>query len=607
VNAGQPNEHPANEAPTPTALFQAGAQHMQAGRPLDAQLCCRQALAIAPTHIDSLHLMGLIALQARQFDHAIEWIARANQQDANADYLFSLGTALTQQGLLQEACKAFDRAVQLKPGDVEAWASRAGLAAKLEQPAEALRCYQRLGELDPRDADAAFQCGYLLLTFDRPAEALICLDRCDALMPDHARVLEQRAIALHHLRRFEESIDVNRRAHALKPDNADICNNLGASLQYLRQDEEALAWFDKALALRPHFIKALINRASSLGQMRRIVEAIAVYRQIQAIDPGNTEAESYLSLLYRLIGDFEASWAGQKARWNEQARRGDQPQFHQSALQGPDGIVGKTIIVYADEGLGDTIQFARYIPMLAARGAEVVLVAQPPLLPLLSGLPGVRQCLPQPATALPRFDWHCPIGNLPIAFGTRLDTIPAAEAYLPAPPTERVQCWEQRLTEHLGSRSKLRVGLTWSGNPRHSNDHNRSISLRLLQPLLGCDADFISLQKEPRAGDRAELASSRILDLTAHLTDFTETLALVDCLDLVISVDTSIVHLAAAAGRPTWILLPYMPDYRWLLDRDDNPWYPTARLFRQGATRAWEDVVENVRRALDEKIAARSA
>jgi len=605
VNAGQPNEHPANDAPTPAALYEAGAQHMQAGRPLDAQLCCRQALATDPNHTDSLHLMGLIALQARQYDHAIAWIARANRQDVNADYLFSLGTALAQQGLLQEACKAFDRAIELKPSDAEAWASRAGLAAKLEQRADALRCYQRLLELDPRNAEAAFRCGHLLLTFDRPAEALACLDRCNELLPDKAMVLEQRAIALHHLRRLDCSINDNVRAHALNPANADICNNIGASLQYLGRDDEALAWFDKALGLRPHFIKALINKASSLAQMRRIDEAIAVYRQVQAIDPGNTEAESYLSLLHRLTGDFEAGWAGQKARWREQMHPGEHAEFHQLLWHGQDGIAGKTILVYADEGFGDTIQFARYIPMLAARGADIVLVAQEPLRPLLSGLAGVRQCLPKPAPSLPLFDWHCPIGNLPMAFGTRLDSIPAAESYLPPPPADRVQRWEQRLTGHFGPRGKLRVGLTWSGNPQHTNDHNRSMPLRLLQPLLTLDADFVSLQKDAKPEDKPLLDTNHVLDPTAQLTDFSETLALVNCLDLVISVDTSVVHLAAAGGRPTWILLPHLPDYRWLLDRDNSPWYPTVRLFRQGSARAWEEVVESVRQALEERIASR--
>jgi tetratricopeptide (TPR) repeat protein len=602
VNAGQPNEPSANDTLTPSALHEAGAQHMQAGRALDAQLCCRQALAIDPHHTDSLHLMGLIALQARHYDHAIAWIARANQQDVTADYLFSLGTALTQQGLLQEACKAFDRAVELRPGDAEAWASRASLAATLNQPADVLRCCQRVFQLDPRHAESAFRCGQVLLMFNRPAEALVYLDRCNELLPDNAMVLEQRAIALHHLRRFDESISDNVRAHALDPTNADTCNNIGASLQYLRRDEEALAWFDKALALRPHFIKALVNKASSLAQMRRIEEAIAAYRQIQAIDPGNSEAESYLSLLHRLLGDFEAGWQGQKARWDEQMRRDDHPDFHRSIWQGQDGIAGKTILVYADEGFGDTIQFARYIPMLAARGAGIVLVAQPPLLPLLSGLPGVKQCLPKPAPALPPFDWHCPIGNLPMAFGTRLDTIPAAQSYLPPPPAARVRHWEQRLTEHFGARRKLRVGLSWSGNPQHSNDHNRSMPLHLLQPLLALDADFVSLQKDGKPADTALLETLRVLDPAADLTDFSETLALVGCLDLVISVDTSVAHLAAAAGRPTWILLPYLPDYRWLLDRDDSPWYPTARLFRQGARRKWEEVVDKVRQALEARI-----
>jgi tetratricopeptide (TPR) repeat protein len=596
VNADRPLGQPTDPAPAPSALYEAGLQHMQAGRPLDAQLCCRQALAIDPDHTDSLHLMGLIALQAGQYDHAIAWIAKANQQDVGADYLFSLGTALAQQGLPSEARKAFEQRLQLKPDDAETWASLASLAVKLEQPAEVLRCYQRVCEIDPRHAEAAFRCGQVLLGFNRAAEALSFLDRCNALLPDNAMVLEQRAIALHHLRRLDEAISDNRRAHALNPQNADICNNLGASLQFLNRDEEALTWFDKAIALRPNFIMARINKASSLGQMRRIDEAFATYRDIGAIDPGNTEAESYLSLLHRLTGDFEAGWAWQQKGWGD----------HQHFWRGEDGIAGKTVLVHADEGFGDTIHYARYIPMLAARGARIVVVAKETLHPLLAGLPGVAQCVPQPAPSLPPFDLHCPVGNLPVAFGTRLDTIPASPSYLPPPDEARVQRWEKMLAECIGGRRRLRVGLTWSGNPEHSNDHNRSSPLRLLQPLLGADVDYVSLQREVRPSDRAALDASNIVDLTSKLADFADTLALAHCLDLVITVDTSVAHLAAAAGRTTWILLPHLPDYRWLLDRDDSPWYPTARLFRQSARRDWTEVAENVRRALEEKIALAS-
>jgi tetratricopeptide (TPR) repeat protein len=566
VNAGQPTEHPTSAVLTPSAFFEAGAAHMQAGRYLEAQICCRNALAADPYHRDSLHLIGLLCLQARQYDHAIEWIARANQQDVKTDYLLSLGTALEQQGLYQEALRAFDQGVQIKPDDAELWASRGATLT-------------HLGRLD---------------------EALTCFDRCDELMPNHAVVLEQRGVTLHRLKRYEEALADHRHAHALNPANPNVCNNIGASLQYLRRDEEALAWFDKALALKPDFIMAMINRASSLAQMRRIDETIAVYQQVKAIDPANAEADSYLSLIHLLTGDFEAAWEGHTARWNGHLRPESYPDFHQHLWLGEEDVNGKTILVFADEGLGDTIQFARYMPMLAARGANVILLVEETLRPLLSSLPGLTQCLPKPAPSLPPFDLHCPIGTLPFAFGTRLETIPSAPSYLPPPPEARVQTWERRLSERAGASRKRRIGLVWSGNPRHTNDHNRSIPLRVLSPLLAADAAFFSLQKEARLEDQALLRESGIIDLSSDLTDFTETAALVSCLDLVISVDTSVAHLAAALGRRTWILLPYLPDFRWLLDRDDSPWYPTAHLFRQSERRDWAEVIEMVRRALDD-------
>jgi hypothetical protein len=278
------------------------------------------------------------------------------------------------------------------------------------------------------------------------------------------------------------------------------------------------------------------------------------------------------------------------------------PDFHQHLWLGQEEVQGKTILVFTDEGMGDTIQLVRYLPMLAARGAKVILLVEPALRSLLSDLSGVTQCLSKPAPSLPPFDLHCPIGTLPFAFGTRLDTIPSALSYLPRPSEARVETWDARLSRHEASGKKRRVGLVWSGNPRHTNDHNRSIPLRALSPLLDADVTFVSLQKEVRPEDEAPLRESGIIDLSSDLTDFAETAALVSCLDLVISVDTSVAHLAAALGRPTWILLPYLPDYRWLLDRDDSPRYPTARLFRQSERRDWAEVIDRVRGALDVQI-----
>jgi hypothetical protein len=251
--------------------------------------------------------------------------------------------------------------------------------------------------------------------------------------------------------------------------------------------------------------------------------------------------------------------------------------------------------------LGDAIQFARYVPMVAALGARVILGVEPPIQQLLGGIKGVADCVGRSSPLA--HDLHCPLGSLPLAFGTRLDTIPFAEGYFPAPAAARVKVWEDRLEDRLGPRKRFRVGLVWAGNPDHSNDHNRSMALRTLAPLLDCDVQFVSLQKGVRAEDKSLLGERPdIVDLTEQLTDFSETAALVCCLDLVISVDTSVVHLAGALGTPVWTMLPFHPDWRWLLNRDDSPWYRSMRLFRQPKRGDWASVVDDVRHELESVV-----
>jgi hypothetical protein len=405
------------------------------------------------------------------------------------------------------------------------------------------------------------------------------------------------------MNRLEEALLDSQRACALDPGDAGACNGVGDILARLPdRQEEALQWFNRALELQPDFIQALTNKALVLGQLHRSEEAIASYRRLRSLDPDNAEVDISLGQLHLLLGDFESGWAGHEARRKIPSFSAPYPKFSQPIWLGKEAIDGKTILVHVDEGFGDTIQFARYLPMLAARGARVILVVDGPAYPLLSGLAGVSQCFPFPAHALPPFDFHCPMSSLPVAFATRLDTIPSGISYLPAPAAGRVQAWESR----LGLHDRLRVGLVWSGNPSHRNDQNRSIPLRTLSRILDADAAFVSLQKEPRPDDEAFLLESTgIIDLTADLTDFTETAALLRCLDLVITVDTSVAHLAGALGCPTWILLPHHPDWRWLLGRDDSPWYPTIRLFRQPKPRDYDSVVDRVRAELTAMISQR--
>jgi tetratricopeptide (TPR) repeat protein len=584
------------------ALYDAARGHLRAARYLDAQLCCRQALALDDHHPDTLHLMGLACLHTRQFDHSVEFLSRAIRQEPKTLYLTTLGTALLQQGRGEEALKAFDKAVQLKPDDAELWSNLALALNELKRPAEAILSFQHALKRAPRHREAAKSVALLLYQAQRFEEALVYFNLCHELEPDDVQTLHLRAETLQRLRRFEEAIAANKQAHVLDPTNADACNGLGNALASLGHYQEALPWYDKAILLRKQVNYVDRNKAIALEQLGRFDEALAAYRRAMHADPNDAEAQWNFALLQMRTGNFEAGWAGREAaRWNIPLLVAGYPKLSKPVWRGAEPIDGKTILVCVDEGLGDTIQFVRYVPMLAQRGARVILVVQEALCSLLSDMAGVSLCLPRSGAVLPAYDFHCPLTSLPLAFQTRLDTIPAKTSYLPPPAAERVQAWEQR----LGSHDRLRIGLVWSGNPQHNNDRNRSIPLRMLAPILKVDATFVSLQKDARTEDRPALRErADIVDLTTHLSDFAETAALVCCLDLVISVDTSVAHLSGALGRPTWMLLPYVPDYRWLLGREDSPWYPAVRLFRQDERRDYAHVVDRVHSELKARIAA---
>ncbi len=455
-------------------------------------------------------------------------------------------------------------------------------------------------EAAKQSLEAAKQ-GKLLFDLGRYAEALECFNAFDRLNPNIAALYQTRGLCLQRLGRFEEAQADFERSIALNPGEAETHKNLGTLHSRLGRMEQAFASIDRALELRPNFSAALNEKARALWSLRLLDEAFAALHKSLAVDPGNADTIWNLALLQMLTGDFERGWLGREARWRAPSLGLVDRGFSQPLWLGDQPIEGKTILLHADEGLGDSIQFARYVPMVAALGAQVILEVQPPIQQLLAGVSGVSTCVGRSSSTSLAFDLHCPLGSLPLAFGTRPDTIPFAEAYLPAPPAARVKAWEDR----LGPRNRFRVGLVWSGNPDHNNDHNRSMALRTLAPLLDCDVQFVSLQKGVRDQDRAFLGERPdIVDLTEHLTDFSETAALVFCLDLVISVDTSVVHLAGALGAPVWTMLPFNPDWRWLLNRNDSPWYRSMRLFRQPERGDWASVVDCLRLELEGLVSA---
>jgi tetratricopeptide (TPR) repeat protein len=583
-------------------LYDAARNHMASARYLEAQLCCERALALDGQHADTLHLMGLLYLHLGQHDHAVAWLTRAIGAAPKTLYLTTLGTALLQQGRGEEAFATFDRAIALKPDDADLWYVRGRACQALQRLPDAILSFQHAIRLNPRHFEAASHAAQLLAQTDRPEEALPYFDLCDELQPNCFQTFHMRADMLQKLGRFEEALAARRRAHFLDPGNADGCVGLGNSLMALGRYEEALPWFDYAVARRNDLAYGFKSKAIALERLGRFEEAMMAYRQATLADPNEAESAWSLALLQLLAGDFAAGWAGREAaRWRIPTLAAGYPKLSKPLWRGEESVEGKTILLCPDEGLGDTIQFARYVPMLVARGARVILGVQDELFPLLSNLAGLTYCIPRSGGTVPAYDLHCPITSLPSIFETRLESIPAETPYLPSPAGDRIAAWEQR----LGARGRTRVGLVWSGNARHNNDRNRSIALRELAPILDVDATFISLQKDVRAEDLPALRErTDIVDLTAQLSDFAETAALVSCLDLVITVDTSVAHLAGALGCVTWILLPHAPDYRWLLHRDDSPWYPSVRLFRQDASRDYARVVDRLRHELKSWIDA---
>lgn len=590
------------QQPTAAGLFEAALRLLRAGQLAEAEISCRKALSIDADHADSLHLMGMLCQRSKQYDLAVEWFAQAIRSNPDvADYFFNLGAVLAHQGHICHAIKSYDRGLVLKPESAGEWHRLGELLMQQERRDEARLSFDRALKVDPRYVEAANSSALLHFHAGEYEAAIARFDQSFEIKPDPG-ALHLKGICQLHLKRFHEALIHIGRALAQVPDHPEVINNYGVVLHKLGRNEEAVIHFDRALALSPDLVEALNHRGSALAALHRFDEALASFDRAMTLKPDFADAHWNAALLRLLLGDFESGWRGRE--WGRKCRAVGfaERQFSRALWLGETPLAGKTVMLHSDEGLGDTIQFARYAPLLAARGARVILEVDSALHPLLSSIDGVT-CVPRGEAEVHDFDLHCPLSSAPLACGTRLETIPAVR-YMPAPPQALVDAWQAR----LGPCNGLRVGLVWSGNPAHGNDRNRSMSLRSLAPLLDCDATFVSLQKELRPADGAYLEErGGIIDLTAHLSDFVETAALISCLDLVITVDTSVAHLAGALFRRTWVMLPHTPDYRWLLDRSDSPWYPSVRLFRQDARRDYAPVIETVRAELTALIGVSGA
>ena len=604
-----------------------------------------KAIALRSDYADAYYNRGVALLDLGQYPAAIASFDMAIALDAAlAEPYFNRGNAYARLQQHEAALNSYDRAIAIRSDWAEAYSNRGIVLNELKRLDSALASFDRATELKPDYAEAYSGRGVVLKRLQQLEAALESYNQAIALKPDYAEAYLNRGVALAQLKRFDEALASYDQAIASKPDYPEAYSNRGNALFAIQQFGAALDSYNKAIALDPGYAEAYSNRSVAQKELGRLEESLASVNRAIAIKPDYAEAYSNRGLLFheltqvdaaleslnraiaikadyaqarenraytRLLGgDLENGWSDYEWRWlNENSSLFKRKRnFSKPTWLGLEAISGRSILIHAEQGLGDTIQFCRYATMVAKLGATVILEVQRPLLKLLSVLHGSLHLIAR-GSALPDFDYHCPLLSLPLAFGTTLATVPARVPYLRS-TGEALLAWRQM----LGEKRKFRVGLVWSGGFRPNQPEvwavngRRNIPLAKFAPLKNSQVEFYSLQKgQPAESELAAVRSTGwdgpdVIDFTHLLHDFTDTAALIEHLDLVISVDTSVAHLAGALGKPVWILNRFDTCWRWLLERADSPWYPTARIYRQDRPADWDGVIQRVNSDLNELV-----
>jgi tetratricopeptide (TPR) repeat protein len=618
-----------------------------------------RAIVLTPTDANVHYNRGVALHAMRRYEDAAASYRHAlalNPEDAQA--YNNCGVAEKELKRYDQALLCYDRALALFPAYQEAHNNRGNVLRELGELAPALACFDHALALDPRFADAHCNRGIVLQALKRPQDALDSYDRALRLNPDFAEAYHNRALTLHKLERWEPALADSQQAIRLRPDYAEAYARLAETLQELKEHgaalksydvalrlgyetaelherrgsalkalkqydaalecldralemkdyatghcergnvlldlnryEEALGSYERAIVREPRLAEAHNNRAVALGNLKRNEEALDSFDKALLLDPEQHLARWNRALFYLSEGRLAEGWRDYESRWSTKTLSvyKEKRDFVQPLWLGGEPLDGKTILLYAEQGIGDTLQMCRYVERVAALGARVVLEVHAPLVRLLRSLPGVATIVAG-GDPLPAFDLQCPMMSLPHAFGTTLESIPAPAEYL-VPDAGRVAEWEAT----LGPKTKMRVGLVWSGSTIHRGDHHRSIALATAASLVSDRFEFISLQKEVRETDQGVLDSlPQVRHFGPQLGDMADTAALCALMDVVVTVDTSVAHLAGALGKPVWILLPGVADWRWLRERSDSPWYGSARLYRQQVPGDWATVLAAV-------------
>ena len=570
-----------------------GELYLQSGNYECAGALLSVAAAASPLDASLIAKLAHSYYESGELDKAkTQWL-RVEELAPGAAPLLRLAMIHHRQGKLVDAERQYEAVLQIDGGNFDALHLLGILRTQQGRCDEAVGLLNDALGQNPYSAEAHSNLGIALNEAQRHEEAIASYGKAIELKPDFAEAHSNLCITLNTVRRHEHAIASGREALAINAGLAEAHYNVGNALYALDRHEEAVASYRSALAIKPDDVEAHNNLGLALTDLNRQAEAIAHFERALALKPDFAEAHWNRGLALLTIGDLKNGWEDYEWRWRAKVTA-PMPDFRRPLWLGDANPRGQTVLLHSDQGFGDTIQFVRYAPLVAARGARVILQVLSPLQELMTKLAGVDVVVSR-GDPLPEFDCHCPLSSLPRAFGTRLENIPAKIPYLLA-STDRVAKWEALLAGPVGPR----IGLTWSGNLENRKLRHRSIALARLLPLLSVPGVcFVSLQKDmPDEDARVLDGHPEVTHLGHELDNFADTAAAVSLLDLVISIDTSIAHLAGALGKPVWVLLPFTQDWRWMLDREDSPWYPSARLVRQPRQGDWDSVLDRVRSGL---------
>jgi tetratricopeptide (TPR) repeat protein len=532
--------------------LQTGFSLHQQGKLDEAQLYYESVLRADPKNFDALHLLGVMAHQRQNHAAAITLLDRALQHNPRSALAhLNRGNTRKEMGDMQRAITDYERAITIDPGYAEAYVNLGIALQELQQPDQALTCYRKAIGLKPDFAEAYFALGNALQEHGQMDAAIVSL----------------------------------REATRLRPGFAAAYCNLGNLFKEMGRFDDAITVYAQAIHAQPDFAVAYCNLGNVQKEKQQFQLAIASYAQATTLNPDFAEAHWNRSLVHLLLGEFEAAWPLFEWRWKAKKNNISLPDFRRPLWLGEQALTGKTILICWEQGFGDTIQFCRYVSVVQALGAKVLLVVPPSLVPLLKTLDGVDQVL-GPDEPISDFDYYCPLMSLPLAFRTTLTTIPTPKAYLHANES-RSGFWAAKLPQT----GRKRVGIAWSGS---TTNKSRSLPLAEFISHLPRHLDYVCLQKDVTDAERDILSHANMVCFNQDIAHFGDTAALCGLMDMVISIDTSAAHLSGAMGKPTWVLLPHLPDWRWLLNRSDTPWYPSMRLYRQEEAGVWDSVLQRV-------------